>query len=96
MKTHDEMIAEWMRDPEFKKIYDNDRLAFYDNDVSLRQNIQAARLDSEMDQASVADKMNTSASAISRLENNPEFSPTIYTLRKYAQAVGKKLVIRFE
>jgi transcriptional regulator with XRE-family HTH domain len=35
-------------------------------------------------------------SALSRLENETEPNPTVVTLTRYAEALGKKLVVSFE
>jgi transcriptional regulator with XRE-family HTH domain len=48
-------------------------------------------------QADVANRMGTTVSAVSRLEaslRSEKHSPSFATLRKYAQACGKKLVIQ--
>jgi transcriptional regulator with XRE-family HTH domain len=44
----------------------------------------------------VARKIGTTKSAISRLEGGSQHSPSIATLRKYAEAVGCDLVIKLE
>ncbi len=54
-----------------------------------------ARLAAGLTQADVAARMGTTVSAISRLESSlrsEKHSPSFSTLRKYAQACGKKLV----
>ena len=35
-------------------------------------------------------------SALSRLENEAEVNPTVVTLTRYAEALGKKIVVNFE
>ncbi|WP_240462202.1 helix-turn-helix transcriptional regulator [Burkholderia sp. Nafp2/4-1b] len=57
-----------------------------------------ARRDAGLTQAQVADRMGTTVSAISRLEASfasEKHSSSFSTLRKYAAACGKKLVISF-
>jgi transcriptional regulator with XRE-family HTH domain len=49
-------------------------------------------------QEELADRMGTTKSAISRLESslrNEKHSPSFATLKKYANACGKKLVVQF-
>ena len=59
--------------------------------------ILAARKDAGLTQADVASRMGTTVSAVSRLESSlrsEKHSPSFSTLRKYAQACGKKLVLQ--
>lgn len=56
-----------------------------------------ARQTAGLTQADVASRMGTTVSAVSRLEaslRSEKHSPSFATLRKYAQACGKKLVIQ--
>ena len=56
-----------------------------------------ARVAAGLTQADVAARMGTTVSAISRLESSlrsEKHSPSFSTLRKYAQACGKKLVVQ--
>ena len=92
MKTHDEMINEWMRDPDFKKEYDSLEPEFSVFDVLLK-----ARNKAGLTQSDVADRMGTKTPAIARLESgggSKKHSPSIETLRKYAEAVGCDLQIK--
>ncbi|MEQ5840222.1 helix-turn-helix domain-containing protein [Paraburkholderia acidicola] len=60
--------------------------------------ILSARRDAGLTQAQIAERMGTTASAVSRLEaslSSEKHSPSFATLRKYAAACGKKLVISF-
>jgi DNA-binding XRE family transcriptional regulator len=57
----------------------------------------AARKGAGLTQADVASRMGTTVSAVSRLESSlrsEKHSPSFSTLRKYAQACGKKLVLQ--
>jgi ribosome-binding protein aMBF1 (putative translation factor) len=56
-----------------------------------------ARRAAGLTQADVASRMGTTVSAVSRLEaslRSEKHSPSFATLRKYAQACGRKLVIQ--
>lgn len=56
-----------------------------------------ARKTAGLTQAEVASRMGTTVSAVSRLEGSlrsEKHSPSFATLRKYAQACGKKLVVQ--
>lgn len=65
-------------------------------DFALLDEMLAARRDAGLSQADVAERMGTKAPAITRLERSlasGAHSPSIDTLRKYAAACGKRLVI---
>lgn len=56
-----------------------------------------ARKTAGLTQEALADRMGTTKSAISRLESslrNEKHSPSFATLKKYANACGKKLVVQ--
>jgi transcriptional regulator with XRE-family HTH domain len=62
----------------------------------LRQMLQA-RQDAGLTQAQVAERMGTKPPAVTRLEaslSSGKHSPSLTTLRKYAEAVGCRLEVR--
>lgn len=66
--------------------------------MSTWRAILAIRHEAGLTQAQVAERMGTTASAVSRLEaslSSEKHSPSFATLRKYAAAFGKRLVISF-
>ena len=90
--THDEMVAEWKEDPEFRRQYDalGEEFALFDE-------LLKARRKAGLTQEQVAERMGTKAPAVARLEaggGSKAHSPSIATLRKYAQAVGCRLEVR--
>jgi transcriptional regulator with XRE-family HTH domain len=90
--THDEMVANWKKDPEFRQQYDALEEEFELFDVLLRARKQAG-----LTQEQVAERMGTKAPAVARLEaggGSKGHSPSVATLRKYAQAVGCRLEVR--
>ena len=94
MKTHEQMISKWKKDPAFKAEYDalEPEFAMFDELLKARQ---AAKLT----QAEVAKRMGTKVPAISRMESSgggKKHSPSITTLQKYAAAVGCRLVVKLE
>ncbi|MBF0627183.1 MAG: helix-turn-helix transcriptional regulator [Magnetococcales bacterium] len=92
MKTHDEMVAEWMKDPEFKTAYDA-----LDEQFRLVDELLVARKNAGMTQRQVAERMGSSTPSIARLEaggGKGKHSPSIATLRRYADAFGCRLEIR--
>ena len=92
MKSHKEMVKEWKGDPAFQQEYDALEAEFLLFDELLN-----ARKEAGLTQADVADRMGTKTSAIARLEaggGSNKHSPSVATLRKYAEAVGCRLEIR--
>lgn len=91
LKSHKEMVAEWKKDPEFVTAYNE-----LDTEFSLLRELLLARQKTGLTQADVAEKMGTKAPAVTRLEtalSGNGHSPTLATLKKYAQAVGCKLEV---
>ena len=92
MKTHEEMVAEWLEHPEFQAEYDA-----LEEEFSVFESLIAARKAAGLSQAEVAKRMGTKPPAIARLESaggKHKPSPTLNTLRRYATAVGCKLEIK--
>lgn len=90
-KTHRQMVDEWKQEPEFKAVYDELEMEF-----TLLRELLLARQQAGLTQAEVAEKMGTKPPAVTRLEtalSDQRHSPTIATLKKYAQAVGCKLEV---
>ena len=56
--------------------------------------LKAARMEARMTLASVAKRSGIDRAALSRLENGIYDNPTISTLSRYAQAIGKSLVFK--
>lgn len=92
MKTHKELINEWMQDPEFVREYDGLEQEFLLFDALLQ-----ARKEAGLTQTEVAERMQTTPSVVARLEaggGRQKHSPSIATLQKYAHAVGCELEIK--
>ncbi len=92
MKSHGEMLKEWKQDPAFQQEYNKLEAEFLLFDALLK-----ARKEAGLTQADIANRMGTKTSAIARLEaggGSQKHSPSITTLRKYAEAVGCRLEIR--
>ncbi|MEO6717361.1 MAG: helix-turn-helix transcriptional regulator [Novosphingobium sp.] len=84
----EESFARWREDPEFVKEYDA-----LEEEFALANALIRARAD--LSQAELAKRMNTSQSAIARLESG-RTRPSTRTLRKFAEATGMKLRFVFE
>jgi DNA-binding XRE family transcriptional regulator len=90
--AHDAMIAEWMNDPMFKSEYDA-----LEEDFALFDELIKARNRAGLTQEKVARRMGTRTPAVARIESGGgkrKHSPSIATLRKYAEACGYKIKIK--
>ncbi len=79
-------------DPEFRAAYD----ALEDEFAALAALLDA-RKNAGLTQADVAKRMGVSQPVLARIESNlgsRKHSPSLATLRKYADACGKRLVIQ--
>ncbi|HER27336.1 MAG TPA: XRE family transcriptional regulator [Rhodospirillales bacterium] len=76
----------WMQDPEFRK--EHEALA---PEFALAKELIEARADAGLSQEDVAERMGTSQPTVARLESGHK--PSIKSLEKYAEAVGKKVEI---
>jgi ribosome-binding protein aMBF1 (putative translation factor) len=86
----EEAFAEWDKDPEFRAAYDA-----LEEEFALAGQIIGARTRANLTQAELAERMNTSQSAIARLESG-RVRPSTRTLDRLAAATGTRVRIRFE
>jgi DNA-binding XRE family transcriptional regulator len=92
MRTHEQVIAKLMRRPAVRKEVDR----IEREEGVLLDLLLKARQEAGLTQAQVAERMGTQPPAVARLERalaTGKHSPSLATLRRYAQAVGKKLVL---
>ena len=69
-----------------------------EEEYAALETLISARKTAGLTQEQLADRIGTTKSAISRLESslrNEKQSPSFATLKKYANACGKKLVVQF-
>ena len=78
-----------MDNPEFREEY-----AKADAEFALIEAMIMARREAKLTQAELAEKIGTTQSAIARLEAG-RVSPSISTLRRYAEATGHQLQVGF-
>lgn len=64
------------------------------DEYALARELLGARSRAGLTQEAVAERMGTTKSAVSRLEAAGKHSPSVTTLKKYAQAVGCEIEIR--
>jgi transcriptional regulator with XRE-family HTH domain len=90
MLTHKELKSRALERADVKAEYDRLEEEFAFLDEFLR-----ARSSTGMSQAEVAEKMGTTQSAVARLESGRgRHSPSLATLRKYANAIGHRIDVR--
>jgi len=91
--NHNELKEKALRKKSVRDEYDA-----LEPEFSLFRTMLKARRDAGLSQADVAQRMGTKAPAITRLESSltsGRHSPSIATLKKYAEAVGCRLEMRF-
>src|SRR6266581_9558270 len=92
MKTHKELIKRMLKNAAVKAAYEAQG-----DEFALLDELLKARRRAGLTQAEVAERMGTKSPAVARLEaggGSKRHSPSLITLRKYAQAVGCRLEIR--
>ena len=92
MLTHEEMVEKMLKDPEVKAEFDALKPEF-----ELLDELLKARDEAGLTQEEVVRRMGTSRPAVARIEaggGSKGHSPSIATLRKYADAVGCKLEVK--
>jgi DNA-binding XRE family transcriptional regulator len=94
MRTHDQLVSKLMRRPGVRKEVES----IEKEEGALLDLLLKARHEAGLTQAQVAERMGTQPPAVARLERalaTGKHSPSLATLRKYAQACGKELVFHF-
>jgi len=90
--THEELVKKALKNDDVSKEYEALKPEF-----NLLREMLKARHDAGLSQADVAKRMGTKPPAITRLESSLTsgiHSPSIATLKKYAEAVGCQLDIK--
>ena len=85
-----DLHKKWMEDPEYRAEYYASKPTF-----ELTMKLIEARLNADLTQDQLAERMGTTQSAVARLEGWSS-NPSVNTLRKYAKATGTRLRISFE
>jgi ribosome-binding protein aMBF1 (putative translation factor) len=89
--TFKDYLNEQMKDPEFKKAWHD-----LDPEFELLESFIKAREKKGITQAELARKMGTKQPALSRLERGGFSGATVETLKKIADAMDMRLVIKFQ
>jgi DNA-binding XRE family transcriptional regulator len=93
MTAHEQAVKKLMRRPGVRAEVER----IEREEGSLLDALLKARQQAGLTQAQVAERMGTHAPAIARLERSlatGKHSPSLATLRSYAKACGRKLVLR--
>lgn len=91
---HAPMAQKWFDEPDFNARY----VALADEFAALDE-LLAARKRAGLSQSDVAERMGIKQPSLARIEGalgTRKHSPSLATLRRYAQAVGCRLIIRLE
>ena len=89
METLDQYLAKQLKNPKFKKEWDE-----LEDEYQIIQNIVEVRLAAHMTQMQLSELTGITQSDISKIENG-NGNPSLKTLQKIARAFGKKLKIEF-
>ena len=89
MTRFDDFLKEQLKDPEIKKEYDA-----LEPEFAIIKAIIDARLESGLTQKELSERTGIAQSDISKLENG-NANPSIRTLKRLANAMGKTLKIEF-
>ncbi len=90
-RTLEEHIAEHMKDPKFKKAWHE-----LDSEFELLESMINAREKAGLTQEELAKRIGTKQPALSRLERGAFKKATVETLKKIADALDSKLVIKLQ
>ena len=85
-----DLHKKWLRDAEYRREYDA-----LEEEFALASALIAARSRAGLTQEELAEKMETSQSAIARMESGRTI-PSGTTLKRFAKATGTRLRITFE
>jgi len=86
----DELHAKWMKEPKYRKAYEN-----LEEEFRLASALIAARARAGLTQEELAQRMKTKQAVIARLESG-RTKPSTRTLERIAEATGHRLRISFE
>jgi len=86
---HKDLKEELFESEDVKEEYDKLNVIY-----EIKKQIIRYRIENDLTQKELADKIGTKQSAISRLEND-DYNPSVEFLDKVAKALDKKLEIRF-
>jgi len=90
MTNYDDLRAELLRAPEIRAEYDALEPIY-----AIKRQLLTMRLENNMTQEELAERLGMKQSALARLESGKSI-PSLKTIQRIAQGLGKKLVLTFE
>jgi len=87
--TLDDYLRQQLKNPKFKKEWEKSEAPY-----QITRELIAARIEKKISQRSLAKKAKTTQAVISRIENM-SVSPSVNLLQKIAEALKKKLEVKF-
>lgn len=88
--TFQDHLKESLKDPKFKKAWKKSQVEY-----DLASALIKKRLSKKISQRSLAKKINTTQAVISRIETMSA-NPSLFLLKRLANALDSKLVLRFK
>ncbi|MEK7170565.1 MAG: helix-turn-helix transcriptional regulator [Patescibacteria group bacterium] len=88
MKTHKQVMEEFLKDPANKKVYDDLEIEFAIYNALVR-----ARIERKLTQKGLAQKIGVAQSALARFESG-RTNPTLSFLKKVTAGLGLKLMVK--
>ena len=85
--THQQLLKQYLRDPEFKRAYDE-----LGPEFEVKRLMIEKRLKKGLTQAKLAKKLGTKQSAVSRFEAG-RYNPSLQFLYKMARALDAELIV---
>ena len=86
---HEEFLKRAFKRKGFKEAYEASELEY-----QVARQMLKARFRAKLTQEAVAERMGTTKSAVSRLESANKHTPSLATLKRYAEAVGCDLSVK--
>ena len=86
--THQQLLKQYLRDPEFKRAYDE-----LGPEFEVKRLMIERRLQQGLTQAALAKKLDTKQSAIARFESG-NYNPSLQFLYKMARAMDAQLIVK--
>jgi len=90
MRDWNDIKKDLLKNPKFKKLYEESQPEF-----EIAKAIIRARIENKITQKELAEKMNTTQSVISRVEQG-RTSPSIALLKRLATALNTTLQVQFK
>lgn len=88
--TFQDHLKDSLKEPQFKRAWKESQVEY-----DLASTLIKKRLANKISQRSLAKKINTTQAVISRIETMSA-NPSLFLLKKLAEALGSKLVLQFK